>query len=30
MGFDSAEIRSYVAKPAAITNCGYGHPVPLR
>jgi hypothetical protein len=30
MGFDSKEIRQFVANPAAITNCGYGMPVPLR
>ncbi|MDB5610126.1 MAG: hypothetical protein JWP25_7026 [Bradyrhizobium sp.] len=26
MGFDSREIRQFVANPAAITNCGYGMP----
>jgi hypothetical protein len=26
MGFDSSEIRRFVASPAAITNCGYGMP----
>ncbi|SIO53856.1 hypothetical protein SAMN05443247_07630 [Bradyrhizobium erythrophlei] len=26
MGFDSSEIRRFVANPAAITNCGYGMP----
>jgi hypothetical protein len=30
MGFDSKEIRQFVANPAAITNCGYGMPVALR
>jgi hypothetical protein len=30
MGFDSTEIRQLVANPAAITNCGYGMPLPLR
>jgi hypothetical protein len=30
MGFDSKEIRQFVANPAAITNCGYGMPLPLR
>jgi hypothetical protein len=33
MGFDSSEIRKFVANPAAITNCGYalaGYPIPLR
>jgi hypothetical protein len=30
MGFDSKEIRQFVANPAAITNCGYGMPMPLR
>jgi hypothetical protein len=30
MGFDSREIRRFVANPAAITNCGYGMPIPLR
>jgi hypothetical protein len=30
MGFDSTEIRQFVANPAAITNCGYGMPMPLR
>ena len=30
MGFDSREIRQFVAHPAAITNCGYGMPMPLR
>lgn len=26
MGFNSKEIREFVANPAAITNCGYGIP----
>jgi hypothetical protein len=30
MGFDSKEICRFVANPAAITNCGYGDPIPLR
>lgn len=30
MGFGSKEIRRFVANPAAITNCGYGTPMPLR
>jgi hypothetical protein len=30
MGFDSREIRQFVANPAAITNCGYGTPMRLR
>jgi len=30
MGFDSKEIRQFVANPAAITNCGYGMLIPLR
>jgi hypothetical protein len=30
MGFDSSEIRKFVANPAAITDCGYGMPFPLR
>ena len=30
MGFDSREIRQFVANPAAITNCGYGIPISLR
>jgi hypothetical protein len=30
MGFDSSYIRQFVANPAAITNCGYGMPLPLR
>jgi hypothetical protein len=30
MGFDSREIRHFVANPAAITNCGYGMPIALR
>jgi hypothetical protein len=30
MGFDSKEIREFVTHPAAITNCGYGMPMPLR
>jgi hypothetical protein len=30
MGFDSTEIRQFVANPAAITNCGYGMPIPPR
>ena len=30
MGFDSRDIRQFVANPAAITNCGYGYPIPLR
>ena len=30
MGFDSSEIREFVANPAAITNCGYGDPIPLQ
>jgi hypothetical protein len=30
MGFDSKEIRQFVTNPAAITNCGYGMPIPLR
>jgi hypothetical protein len=30
MGFGSKEIRQFVANPAAITNCGYGTPMPLR
>jgi hypothetical protein len=30
MGFDSSEIRQFVANPAEITNCGYGMPIPLR
>ena len=30
MGFSSREIHEFVANPAAITNCGYGIPVPLR
>jgi hypothetical protein len=30
MGFDSREIRQFVANPAAITSCGYGMPIPLR
>jgi hypothetical protein len=30
MGFSSKEIREFVVNPAAITNCGYGMPLPLR
>jgi len=30
MGFSSREISAFVANPAAITNCGYGVPIPLR
>jgi hypothetical protein len=30
MGFDSRDIRQFVANPAAITNYGYGYPIPLR
>jgi hypothetical protein len=30
MGFGSREISQFVANPAAITNCGYGYPIPLR
>jgi hypothetical protein len=30
MGFDSKEIRRFVTNPAAITDCGYGNPIPLR
>jgi hypothetical protein len=30
MGFNSNEIRQFVANPAAITNCGYGMPTGLR
>jgi hypothetical protein len=30
MGFDSKGIRQFVVNPAAITNCGYGDPIPLR
>jgi hypothetical protein len=30
MGFDSREILQFVTNPAAITNCGYGMPIPLR
>jgi hypothetical protein len=30
MGFGSDEIRRFVVAPAAITNCGYGVPIPLR
>ena len=30
MGFSSKEIREFVVNPAAITNCGYGMPMPLR
>ena len=30
MGFDPTEIRQFVVNPAAITNCGYGMPIPLR
>jgi hypothetical protein len=30
MGFDSMEIRQFITNPAAITNCGYGMPMPLR
>ena len=30
LGFDSSEISRFVANPAAITNCGYGVPIPLR
>ena len=30
MGFDSKEIRRFVANPAAITNCAYGMPIAMR
>jgi hypothetical protein len=30
MGFSSKEICEFVVNPAAITNCGYGTPMPLR
>jgi hypothetical protein len=30
MGFDSADIRWFLANPGAITNCGYFPAIPLR
>ena len=30
MGFSRREISAFVANPAAITNCGYGMPIPLQ
>jgi hypothetical protein len=30
MGFDAGEIRQFITNPTAITNCGYGTPMPLR
>jgi hypothetical protein len=30
MGFNSKEISRFVTNPAAITNCGYGMPMPLQ
>jgi hypothetical protein len=30
MGFPLEEIHQFVSNPAAITNCGYGDPIPLR